>query len=138
MSKRGFDGNSVARRLFGQDRAAKQARDAFTEAARIGLVHAVDRLGRRLEPGDLVLLHSELDLIFQVASITPILDPKHPSGYVRLLCRAEVPITMPAGSPFARVVWVPSMPVPGNMAGAGSAADDVAETPGPSDPDETP
>lgn len=56
-----------------------------------------DRFGRPILPGDAVLYRPSVDMVMQVVSIAPKLDPRLPAGTLEIKLIAEVPMLLPAG-----------------------------------------
>lgn len=68
---------------------------------------ALDRLGREIVPGALVLLeHNATDIVFQVAAVKPLLLPDAPQGAMEVVLVATVPITMGRAQPSSRMFVV--------------------------------
>lgn len=66
----------------------------------------LDRFGRPLQPGDLILLLQGGSTIWQVMACTPILDPQAPGGLLRLSLRATWEGGVQGGQPFLDLVKV--------------------------------
>lgn len=111
---------------------------------------AVDRFGQPLHPGDIVLCRVQ-DIAFQIVEVTPLLDPRAPTGSARVVLRADVPMTISVMQPVQSLIKLPfrmvdSGPVPeeispdavGSIPDDGPAAapatpGDATEAPGDSD-----
>jgi hypothetical protein len=78
------DRNEQARQDFARRKAAAEM------AA--GRAAPLDRLGAPIQVGSLVLWHPPYDLVYQVDSITPVLDPRAPAGLVQMNLSIKVPI----------------------------------------------
>jgi hypothetical protein len=61
---------------------------------------AVDRMGRPIEPGHLILMNDPNGFVFEVVAVTPVLNPAMPPGQaaVQVMVRAEFPIHVQAGA----------------------------------------
>lgn len=59
---------------------------------------ALDRLGKLIEAGHLILFHGDADLIFEVVSVSPALNPAVQGGQaMQVIIKAEFPVqVMPA------------------------------------------
>jgi hypothetical protein len=69
---------------------------------------AIDRLGKMIEPGHLVMFNSPEDLIFEVADVRPVLNPGIPGGQqaIQILLRAEFPVMFLAAQPNRGMVII--------------------------------
>ena len=69
---------------------------------------AIDRLGKMIEPGHLILFHTEEDLIFEVVDVRPVLNPGLPQGTqaMQVLLRAEFPVGFLAAQPNRAMVII--------------------------------
>lgn len=56
---------------------------------------AIDRLGKLIEPGHLILFHNEEDLIFEVADVRPVLNPGLPQGTQAMKVMLRTPEDFP-------------------------------------------
>lgn len=62
-------------------------------------VFALDRFGKVIEKGHLVMFHNDVDMICEVTDIGPILQPNAPQGMVQIMLRAQVPVMTAAAQP---------------------------------------
>jgi len=90
------DRNAIARDTFIAQQKRQHEILQFTQAMAAGTAGAIDRFGKRVEVGQYVLYHSEVDLVFEVKAIAPVVDPMLPVGLVRLSLECTVPVTLPA------------------------------------------
>lgn len=79
-------------------------RRQFQQAVAMGQIQALDRMGRPLEVGDLVLLRTETDIIFTVLSVVPVLDIKAPVGLMEATLTVTFPLRFPGGQRFQHAV----------------------------------
>ncbi len=108
-----------------QEALATQKRQ-FAQAVARGQAGALDRMGQQIEAGDKILLHTEVDLIFDVVSVNPVLDPRVPPGVMEVAVTVTFPLQIPAGRPFPKVVIIarrqPAEAQPGTDNGTGETA----------------
>ena len=68
---------------------------------------AIDRLGKMIEPGHLVLFHASEDLIFEVVSVGPVLNPSVQGGRaIQAVLRTEVPVIFQPAYPNRGMIVV--------------------------------
>jgi hypothetical protein len=70
---------------------------------------ALDRMGRLIEPGHLVLYHAPVDCIFQVVSVTPVLNPALVAGgqqAMQVTLYAQFPVQMASAVPSSSLVII--------------------------------
>lgn len=83
------------RRLTAEVAQAHQMLSALTGA---NLLQAPrDRFGTALVVGQHVLFHPAVDVIYQIAELKPILDPRAPTGSIQCVLVASVPMGLMAG-----------------------------------------
>ncbi len=105
---------------------AMDASRAFGAAVRDGLVSALDRFGQPITAGTLVLYRSNVDVVFQVLDVKPVLDPRVPTGAVTLVLAVEIPLTVPVRQPIVTLVKIGARPVGQEAAGVTSDLTPVA------------
>jgi len=108
-------------------REAQKAQQQFLQALSAGQVHAVDRFGMPITAGAKVLHSGQIDLVFDVISVAPILDPKVPPGMLNVTVTVTFPMQVRANMinptlirlPHLEQVMKPQEPEPaGEDAGA--------------------
>lgn len=68
---------------------------------------AIDRMGRPIEPGHLILFHASEDLLFEVVSVGPVLNPSVQGGRsMRMVIQANFPVEFMPAYPNRGVVVV--------------------------------
>ena len=69
---------------------------------------AIDRLGKMIEPGHLILFHNDEDLIFEVLDVRPVLNPGVPDGAqaIQVMLKAEFPVAFLAAQPNRAMVII--------------------------------
>lgn len=97
--------------IVGKDETLNfKRREAAARSVAMGLttgaIQVQDRFGRGVRPGDLVLFHPEQDILYQVDSITPVMDPAAQPGLVTLQMTARVPVYAMAGQPVLNMVFI--------------------------------
>lgn len=125
------DRNQRAREEF---QLAAQRR-AFAQAVATGQTGAYDRIGAKIEPGDLVVWSPPPDiLLYLVKDVVPVLEPNAPPGLMRVTLTLEAPINIRAG------IRGTNMLVVGRQDADGTARIDprTAPQPDPSEPPEPP
>jgi hypothetical protein len=73
-------------------------------------VVALDRLGRPLGAGDLVTTNVASDLLWEVAQVTPVLDPTAPPNLVTVEMRTKFAVRVPAKRPVPELLQVRPAP----------------------------
>lgn len=73
-----------------------QAHNRFRNALSAGQAAPLDRFGFPIEVGAKVLYRPPMDLVFTVASIKPILDPRQPAGQMDVTLQVSFPLRLPA------------------------------------------
>lgn len=68
-----------------------------------------DAYGRVLEPGDEVIFHQAVAPRARLVSVTPVLDPKAPPGFVQVVLRSDWRVVFQAGQPVAEMLKVQSV-----------------------------
>ena len=81
---------------------------------------ALDRFGRVLKAGQLVLYRPPMDLIFEVVSVGSALDPRAPQGAITLALYAKVPVSCAPGVPLGEIVIVGEKTTVADEPGAGA------------------
>lgn len=66
---------------------------------------ALDRLGKAIEPGHLLLVMSPMGLMFEVLDVRPVLNPAQP-GAMQVTIQSRVPVQMRAAVPFESFVII--------------------------------
>ena len=64
------------------------AEGQFAARVHAGELSLIDRFGRKVRPGDLVTWQVDIQTIWEIASVKPILDPKAPAGAIQVELRA--------------------------------------------------
>ncbi len=65
---------------------------------------AVDRFGKLIEAGHLVMYRSNIDIIFEVVDVRPVLNPGAQMPMVQITMQAQFPVQAPAGSRTNEIV----------------------------------
>lgn len=88
-------------------------RERFARAVASGVPQAMpmDRFGNAIQPGQHALYDPEVSLVFRIADLKPILDPKMPPGMVAMRLTADFTISVPFGQPLARLIAIGGQPV---------------------------
>lgn len=86
-----------------------QAKKAREQKAAAATAVALDRFGRPLVPGAHVEFHTNLPTVFGIESITPELDPRAPTGVLRVKMVVEVELFLQDRTPASALTLV-SMP----------------------------
>jgi hypothetical protein len=88
-----------------QEQMQKASR-AFLQALSAGQVSAVDRFGLKIEPGSKLLYHGAVDVVYDVVSVNPVLDPRVPPGILEIMVTVTFPIRTQANqiNPLAVVM----------------------------------
>lgn len=105
---------------------AKQ-RQQFAAAVAANQVVPRDRFGVPITAGRLVMYRPNADMVFQVADVSPVVDPRMPTGMVTVMLTIQAPITIPVGKPIINMIVIGTQALP---------TDAPAETP-PVDPPPT-
>lgn len=92
-------------------------RERFARAVGASIPQAMplDRFGNGITPGGNVMYRPEVDLVFHVADVKPIMDPKVPPGMVGVRLTADFQLMVPFGQPLARMIAIggqQQMPAP--------------------------
>jgi hypothetical protein len=69
---------------------------------------ARDRFNRSLQVGDQILYKPNVDLVFQIMAISPLLDARASGPVFQMVLACEVPLQVPPGHPIINMVWVKS------------------------------
>lgn len=78
------------------------ARRQFAQAVAQGRTGAIDRFGQRIQVGDQLMLRLDVDHVYSVTDVRPVLDPKLPPGLIDVLCTITFPLRLEAGLPYAK------------------------------------
>jgi hypothetical protein len=72
----------------------------------IGPINAFpkDRFGATIHPGCHVLYRPDVDVVYQVTEVKPILDPRAPQGAISVVLVGQVRLTLKAGTPWDRLI----------------------------------
>jgi hypothetical protein len=92
-----------------QEALQRQQRQ-FLQALSSGQVHAVDRFRNKIEAGQKILFRPPYDLIFEVVSVTPLLDPNAPAGMITLHLAVQVPVHVQANVENPQLIIVGGAP----------------------------
>ena len=90
-------------------RPPTQGRLSSQEFARMvtqGQITPLDRLGQPIITGALVLFTPQVDTIFAVIGVTPMLDPRAPQGQARITLHAQFDIPVRLGMPLPPFIVV--------------------------------
>ena len=90
----------------------------FARGVSSGALAPRDRFNRPLAKHQLVLYHPEVDVVYQITDVIPVMDPRIP-GMVRLMLTAIVPLATRAGQPTAPLVIVGEADHTAQVAGNG-------------------
>src|SRR3990172_2040272 len=84
------------------------AKSLFSPFRTLAPAVAIDRLGKLIEPGHLILFHTDEDLIFEVVDVRPVLNPGVPAGMqaMQVVLRAEFPVSFLAAQPNRAMVII--------------------------------
>ena len=85
-----------------------QARQSFAAALAAGDAHAVprDRFGVAIKAGMKVLYRPNVDMIFDVVDVRPVLDPRMPPGIATIVLQAAAPVTARVGQPLVSMIVI--------------------------------
>lgn len=81
-------------------------RNQFAQMVARGQVAARDRFGRVIKEGDRIILKTDVDLIFDVTSIGPVLDPQMAPGLLRLNLAVAFPLNVIGNQPYMQALVV--------------------------------
>lgn len=118
-----------------QAKAAELARQRrlFAQAFALGQTGAADRFGRPIGVGDKILFSNEIDLVFDVLAMTPVLDPNQPPNTVEFTLSTSFPVRVSAGMPYGKAIIIqkaePIRQVPSTDNGSGHEAEDPLPAP---------
>ena len=126
-----------------------RAHNVFRQAVAQGRVGAVDRFNKEIQVGDLLMLRTDVDLLFTVVEVGPSLDRNLPPGIMKVKLTTTFDLNTQAGVPYRPAhVFGRQAPVaaPGPDGNNGQPADPaepekatsnvVAFTPNPDEPPE--
>ena len=94
--------NEHQRRREAQQAAQRQ----FLNALSAGQAGALDRFANPIQVGQKILYHPPFDLIYEVASVAPVLDPKMAPGMMAVTLTVTFPVHMGANQPNPNAVIV--------------------------------
>ncbi len=104
------------------EQMAKQRR-LFAQAFALKQTGARDRFGNAIEAGDKIAFHPDIDVIVDVLSVTPVLDPNAPAGIVEFVVSATFPVRINANQPYPKAIIVmkaqPAQALAGSDNGSG-------------------
>ena len=106
-------------------------RDARLSIVRDNAVGVLDRLGRHLEVGDLVVPTTSGPLLMRVTDVRAQMDPAHPKGHI-IRGEATFSFFAPAGRPLPELLFVARPPKPEDGAGAAQESPEPPPMPQPS------
>jgi len=69
-----------------------------------------DRFGVPIRPGQHVLYRPEIDVVYQVLDVKPILDPRMPTGSVQLVLTVTMPLVLGTQQPIGRLIAIGTPP----------------------------
>jgi hypothetical protein len=70
-------------------------------------LHGVrDRFNQLVKPNDLVLYTPPIPMVFQVVSVTPVLDPRAPTGTIQLVLSCTAPLPVVRHRPMGNLLRV--------------------------------
>lgn len=116
---------------FGQHQARVAAQRAQAKV-QSGVIPPRDRFGNAIQPGDLVVYHPPVDLVFQVKDVKPVMDPRAPQGLVNVVLVVEVPVGVNVSQVtgnFIRVGRIQEQVEAGESVSESSAEEPTSETP---------
>lgn len=126
----------------------RQSQAAGTQAMGLitGAIGVLDRFGRRVGAGDLVMFSPDQDLLFQVEAITPCLDKQAPPGLVTMSMVCRFPLHAMSNQPMVNLVFIDRTRqseggAPGDAGGGtgnGGEGEPLDPEPGTQDPDPGP
>lgn len=93
-------GRDQRRNPFGNLGATEFARRVNT-----GSIPVIDRMGNQLKPEMVIIYDPEVDQIFEVVNIAPVLDPSAPQGLARVTLQATCQVVVPLGQPIQRFMF---------------------------------
>lgn len=107
----------------------------FAQGVSDGAFTALDRFGNRITRGALVLYRPDMDVVYQVKEVVPVMDPRLPQRMVRLTLDAMVPLTVMVGAMVPNLLFLGRGPGDNGRPTltAGGIADLSAEAPGEAD-----
>lgn len=81
---------------------------SFAQAVAAGDQNAMarDRFGVTIKAGDLLLYRPNVDMVFKVADVKPVLDPRIGPGHVTIVLVVEAPITLRVGMPVSNMIVI--------------------------------
>ena len=79
----------------------------FIQALSAGQANALDRFNQTMKPGQRVLFHNPVDLVFEVSAIAPVLDPGAPPGLMNVTLAATITVPMPANQANQAMMILP-------------------------------
>ncbi len=65
---------------------------------------ALDRFGQPIRKGTNVLYRPEIDMVFTVLDVQPVLDPRLPTGTVQVKIRGEATLMLQGNVPLGRFI----------------------------------
>jgi hypothetical protein len=77
-----------------------RAHNVFRQQVAAGNVNALDRFGKKIEPGDLLMLRTDVDLLFTVLEVGPSLDRNGPPGLMNVKLTATFELKTQGGIPY--------------------------------------
>ena len=87
-----------------QQLQAQQRR--FLQALSAGQVSALDRFGQKMEAGQSLLFRPPFDLVYQIAGISPVLDPRMAPGLLAVTLTVTFPFHVQGNQPNPNAVIV--------------------------------
>lgn len=90
-----------------------RAAQSFAQAVSNGEAPPRDRFGVAVTPGTRLLYRPNVDMIFDVVDVRPVLDPRMGPGFVTIILQASAPITCRVDQPLVSMIVVGMMPVEG-------------------------
>lgn len=79
-----------------------------------GTLTMFDRLGRPIQPGQIILFNNAVDLMAVVTAVGPVVHPNAPAGLMQIKIHVEdFTISIPGGQPQERIVIIGSRNTPG-------------------------
>lgn len=109
-----LDRNQQVRDDFRRRQELHKLQQQFAQALAAGQVSVIDRIGQKIEQGALVVYRPPHDFVYEVKSITPILDPRVPPGQVQIVLDCTVPVVFMAGQPIMGMIRVGTQHAPGH------------------------
>lgn len=85
-----------------------QARQSFAAAVSSGDPMALprDRFAVAIKPGMKVLYRPNVDMIFDVVDVRPVLDPRLPPGVVTVVLQGAAPVSVRVGQPVVNMIVI--------------------------------